>query len=138
MGVILAVLAALEGHLERLRLVLGRLEGILDRLGGILGRLGGVLGPLGGLELLYRGGTVAGTQRAPIRILHDFPDIIRNIIRNIRNDMRKEIRIRILLGYGTLYAMRRHKAWRGGSKAPQAASPPPRLTCDLSFKNLQN
>ena len=42
-------------------------------------------------------GTVAGTQRAPIRILHDFPDIIRNIIRNIRNDMRKEIRIRILL-----------------------------------------
>ena len=34
MGVILAVLAALEGLLERLRLVLGRLEGILDRLGG--------------------------------------------------------------------------------------------------------
>ena len=31
------------------------------------------------------------------RILHDFPDIIRNIIRNIRNDMRKEIRIMILL-----------------------------------------
>ena len=25
--------------------------------------------------------------------------------------MRKEIRIMILLGYGTLYAMRRHKAW---------------------------
>ena len=46
MGVILAVLAALEGLLERLRLVLGRLEGILDRLGGILGRLGGVLGLL--------------------------------------------------------------------------------------------
>ena len=43
MGVILAVLAPLEGLLERLRLVLGRLEGILDRLGGILGRLGGVL-----------------------------------------------------------------------------------------------
>ena len=43
MGVILAVLAALEGLLERLGLVLGRLEGILDRLGGILGRLGGVL-----------------------------------------------------------------------------------------------
>jgi len=33
----LAVLAALEGLLERLGLVLGRLEGILDRLGGILG-----------------------------------------------------------------------------------------------------
>ena len=46
MGVILAFLAALEGLLERLRLVLGRLEGILDRLGGILGRLGGVLGRL--------------------------------------------------------------------------------------------
>ena len=40
MGVILAVLAALEGLLERLGLVLGRLEGILDRLGGILGRFG--------------------------------------------------------------------------------------------------
>ena len=43
LGIILAVLAALEGLLERLRLVLGHLEGILDRLGGILGRLGGVL-----------------------------------------------------------------------------------------------
>ena len=43
MGVILAVLAALEGLLERLRLVWGRLEGILLRLGGILGRLGGLL-----------------------------------------------------------------------------------------------
>ena len=50
-SVILAVLAVLEGLLERLGLVLGRLEGILDRLGGILGRLGGVLGPLGGLRL---------------------------------------------------------------------------------------
>ena len=53
MGVILAVLAALEGLLERLRLVLGRLEGILDGLGGILGtswrsgrRLGNVLGAI--------------------------------------------------------------------------------------------
>ena len=62
--VILAVLAALEGLLERLGLVLGRLEGILDRLGGILGRLGGVLGPLG----TFRRGTGVGTQRAPIRI----------------------------------------------------------------------
>ena len=68
-------------------------------------------------------GTGVGTQRAPIRILHDFHDIIRNIIRNIRKDMRKEIRIRILLGYGTLYAMRRHKAWRGGSKAQQSCDP---------------
>ena len=27
------------------------------------------------------------------------------------------------LGYGILYAMRRHKAWRGGSKAPQSSEP---------------
>ena len=76
MGVILAVLAALEGLLERLRLVLGRLEGILDRLGGILGRLGGVLGRLRrfGAPLPVCTGVppvcpVAGTQRPPIRIL---------------------------------------------------------------------
>ena len=126
----MAVLAALEGLLERLRLVLGRLEGILDRLGGILGRLGGVLEASWGLLEVWNVApvcTVAGTQRAPIRILHDFPDIIRNIIRNIRKDMRKEIRIRILLGYGTLYAMRRHKAWRGGyPQRSKAANPPPR------------
>ena len=42
-------------------------------------------------------GTGVEAQRPPIRILHDFHDIIRNIIRNIRNDMRKEIRIMILL-----------------------------------------
>ena len=47
----MAVLAALEGLLKRLGLVLGRLEGILDRLGGILGRLGGVLRPLGSLRV---------------------------------------------------------------------------------------
>ena len=41
--------------------------------------------------------SVAGAPHAPNRILHDFPDIIRNIIRNTRKDMRKEIRIRILL-----------------------------------------
>ena len=71
LGVILAFLAALEGLLERLRLVLGRLEGILDRLGGILGRLGGVLGPLGDFRWVHRGArwcTGVGTQRAPIRI----------------------------------------------------------------------
>ena len=27
------------------------------------------------------------------------------------------------LGYQTLYAMRRHKAWRGGSKAQQSCDP---------------
>ena len=75
------------------------------------------------LHLWYTCGTGVEAQRAPIRILHDFHDIIRNIIRNIRNDMRKEIRIMILLGYGTLYAMRRPKAWRGGSKAPLRGVP---------------
>ena len=131
----MAVLAALEGLLERLRLVLGRLEGILDRLGGILGRLGGVLEASWGLlevwsraRLWHGGGTVVGTQRAPIRILHDFPDIIRNIIRNIRKDMRKEIRIRILLGY---HDSIRHAQAQGLARRIQqrskAANPPPRL-----------
>ena len=45
---------------------------------------------------------VAGAQGPPIRILYDFPDHF------------KDIRIRILLGYGILHAMLRHKAWRGG------------------------
>ena len=58
MGVILAVLAALEGLLERLGLVLGRLEGILDRLGGILGRLGGVFGASWGLLEVWTSSTV--------------------------------------------------------------------------------
>ena len=66
---------------------------------------------------------MAGSQRLLVRIYHDFPDIIRNTIRNTRKNMRKEIRIRILLGYGTLYAMRRHKAWRGGSTAQQSCVP---------------
>ena len=72
MGVILAVLAALEGLLKRLGLGLGRLEGILDRLGGILGRLGAYWRRLGGFLAVYACGYLAhggGTQRAPIRIL---------------------------------------------------------------------
>ena len=72
MGIILAVLAALEGLLERLRLVLGRLEGILDRLGGILGRLGGVLGPLGGLvrcTVVARGWRRRGLLSGFLRII---------------------------------------------------------------------
>ena len=52
----------------------------------------------------------------------NFQDLIR-IIRNIRMEIRKENRIRVLLGYGILYAMRRHKAWHGGSKAPQSGVP---------------
>ena len=74
---------------------------------------------------------MAGSPHAPVRILYDFPAIIRNIIRNIRKDMRKEIRIRILLGYGTLYAMRRHKAWRGGSKAQQSCVPATAPKCEI-------
>ncbi len=31
--------------------------------------------------------------------------------------------MRILLGYGILHAMRRHKAWRGGSNAQQSCVP---------------
>ena len=68
MGVMLAVLAALEGLLERLRLILGRLEGILDPLGGILGRLGGILERLGAfgrfgapLPLWHGGGHAEGS-----------------------------------------------------------------------------
>ena len=37
------------------------------------------------------------------------------------------------LGYGTLYAMRRHKAWRGGSKAQQSCVPATAL--EQSTKN---
>ena len=58
---------------------------------------------------------VAGAQGPPIRILYDFPDHYK--------DIRKEIRIRILLGYGILHAMRRHKAWRSGSNAQQSCVP---------------
>ena len=61
MGVILAVLAALEGLLERLRLVLGRLEGILDRIGGILGRLGGFLETSWKFGALHGGGHAEGS-----------------------------------------------------------------------------
>ena len=60
MGVILTVLAALEGLLKRLGLVLDRLEGILDRLGGILGRLGASWRRLGGLLAVYTCGNLWG------------------------------------------------------------------------------
>ena len=93
MGVILAVLAALEGLLERLRLVLGRLEGILDRLGASWRRLGGVLGASWRFGTVHAWGTVVARWRASRALLlgsfRNFPDIIRNIT--------KDIRIRILL-----------------------------------------
>ena len=75
LGIILAVLAALEGLLKHLGLVLGRLESILDRLGGILGHLEGILDASwaskihGPRWIRWIRGTVAGKQRAPIRIL---------------------------------------------------------------------
>ena len=85
MGIILAVLAALEGLLERLRLVLGRLEGILDRLGGILGRLGASWRRL---QASWRFTGVARWRASRGLLLgsfRNFLDIIR-IIRNIRKD----------------------------------------------------
>ena len=46
-------------------------------------------------------------------------------IRIIRKEYHKEVSKERRLEYGTPYAMRRHKAWRGGSSARQAAFPPP-------------
>ena len=92
MGVILAFLAALEGLLERLRLVLGRLEGILDRLGGILGRLGGVLGRLGGLYVctcVHGCARWRGRRGLLLGSFRNFPAI--------RRILRKETGLRILL-----------------------------------------
>ena len=51
--------------------------------------------------------------------------------------MRKEIRIRILLRYGILYAMGRHKAWRGGSKAPLRGVPAIALDLSLVIQKYQ-
>ena len=44
-------------------------------------------------------------------------------IRIIRKEYHKEVRWDRRLEYGTLYAMRRHKAWRGGSNAQQGCVP---------------
>ena len=56
---------------------------------------------------------VGGRQGPPIRILYDFLGHYMDIY--------KDLRIRILLGCGILHAMRRHKAWRGGSNAQQSS-----------------
>ena len=98
-GVILAVLAALEDPWS----VLGSSWAILKASWTVLGGSWGVLeaswSPPGNLYVCTRVHScalvcpVAGTQGAPIRILYDFPDLVRNIIRNIRKDMRNEIRI---------------------------------------------
>ena len=85
------------------------------RLGGLLPRLGGVLGlqnppePAGG----GRGGGGAGAT----------PRKDSERIRIIRKEYNKEVRWDRRLEYGTLYAMRRHKAWRGGSTAQQSCDP---------------
>ena len=44
-------------------------------------------------------------------------------IRIIRKEYHKEVSKERRLEYGTPYAMRRHKAWRGGSKAQQSCVP---------------
>ena len=126
---------------------MGRLGGFWRRLGGILRPLGGVLGPLGRIlvplgpswrrlgaswrrlgaswsslgrfgrvpRVCHRCARWRGRRGLLLGSFRNFPAIIRNI--------RKETGLRILLGYGTLYAMRRHKAWRGGSKAQQSCDP---------------
>ena len=73
----------------------------------------------GSARVWHGGGTGVEAQRAPIRILHDFLDIIRNIIRNVRKDMRKEIRIRILLGY---HDSIRHAQAKGLARRIQSAA----------------
>ena len=70
---------------------------VLEGSWGVLEASWGLVEVYACARVWHRGGTGVEAQRAPIRILHDFPDIIRNIIRNIRNDMRKEIRIMIFL-----------------------------------------
>ena len=78
------VLGRLGGILARLRMVLesywvvfGRHVGLLGHLVDILERLVDVLGRLGKQNSVPLVCTVAGTQRPPITILYDFPDIIR-------------------------------------------------------------
>ena len=44
-------------------------------------------------------------------------------IRIIRKEYHKEVSKERRLEYGTPYAMRRHKAWRGGSNAQQSCVP---------------
>ena len=81
-------------------------------------RLGGVLGlqnPLDPLDPAARGrggGDAGATPRKDS-----------GRIRIIRKGYHKEVRKDRRLEYGTPYAMRRHKAWRGGSKAQQSCVP---------------
>ena len=105
-------LGRLGGILGRLRMVLepswivfGRLIGLAGLLVGILRRLEGILGRLADLRPCHccathvpGGGSAGVSDQDPLRFSSH------------SKDRRKEIRIRILLGYGILHAMRRHKA----------------------------
>ena len=61
---------------------------------------------------------VAEVQGPLLRIFQDFPVCI-SLVYTEEMEVRKEKRRKGRLEYRTPYAMRRHKAWRGGSKAPQ-------------------
>ena len=58
-------------------------------------------------------------------------------IRIIRKEYNKEVRWDRRLEYGTLYAMRRHKAWRGGSNAQQSCVPATALGVSLFVNRLR-
>ena len=72
-------------------------------------------------------GAVAEVQGPLLRIFQDFPVCI-SLVYTEEMEVRKEKRRKGRLEYRTPYAMRRHKAWRGGyPKRSKAANPPPRL-----------
>ena len=81
--------------------------------GGVLERLGQFL-PVAGNR---RGSAGADTQGPLLRIFYFLRIILVFLIDIIRNKDQD------WLGYGTLYAMRRPTAWRGGSKAQQSCVP---------------
>ena len=113
-----------------------RLGGLLGRLGGILRPLGAIFGPLGhilvplGPSSRHPGGVlglknprqpldpaaVAEVQGPLLRIFQDFPVCI-SLVYTEEMEVRKEKRRKGRLEYRTPYAMRRHKAWRGGSNS---------------------
>ena len=120
---------------SRLGGLLGRLGGILRPLGAILGPLGHILVPLGpssrhpggvlGLKnprQSWDPGAVAEVQGPLLRIFQDFPVCI-SLVYTEEMEVRKEKRRKGRLEYRTPYAMRRHKAWRGGSNAQQSCVP---------------
>ena len=114
---------------SRLGGLLGRLGGIFRPLGAILGPLGHILVPLGPSSRHPGGvlglknprepltpGAVAEVQGPLLRIFQDFPVCI-SLVYTEEMEVRKEKRRKGRLEYRTPYAMRRHKAWRGGSNS---------------------